>query len=113
MNTSARWFLSKDEQIQFIDLITKDLAPLRAKVGISQGELAHLIGISRQTYSAIESGKKVMSWSTYLSLLLFFDYNRATHRMIRSMSIFPVELVERINNGEAGPKADKADKTDI
>ena len=40
-----------------------------------------------------------MSWSVYLALVLFFDYNAATHQMIRNISAFPNELVDRFNNG--------------
>ena len=74
MSEYAKWEITKTQQMQFIDALTNELAPLRAKVGISQGELATLIGVSRQTYSAIESGKRKMSWNTYLSLILFYDY---------------------------------------
>lgn len=40
-----------------------------------------------------------MSWPVYLSLILFFDYNHGTHQMIRNISAFPEELVERFNGG--------------
>lgn len=97
MSNSSKWIVTKEEQQYFIDALAKELAPLRAKAGISQGDLANIIGVSRQTYSAIENGKKDMSWSTYLSLLLFFDYNYLTHQMIRKIDVFPQELVERFN----------------
>ena len=99
MSTSSKWSLSKEEQLKFIAALTEELAPLRAKLGISQGEIAYLVGISRQTYSLIECKKKTMSWSVYLALVLFFDYNAATHQMIRNISAFPNELVDRFNNG--------------
>jgi len=62
-------------------------------------ELANVIGISRQTYSAIERKVRKMSWSTYLSLVLFYDHNQKTHKMMRQLSIFPKELVARFNGG--------------
>jgi hypothetical protein len=40
-----------------------------------------------------------MSWSTYLSLILFFDHNQKTHKMLRALSLFPKELVTRFNDG--------------
>lgn len=58
-----------------------------------------LIGVSRQTYSAIERKVRKMAWSTYLSLVLFYDHNRKTHKLIRQLSIFPKELVIRFNDG--------------
>ena len=99
MSASSKWSLNKEEQQKFITALTEELAPLRAKVGISQEELAYLVGVSRQTYSSIECRKKTMSWSVYLSLVLFFDYNHATHQMIRNISAFPDELVARFNSG--------------
>ena len=99
MSTSSKWSLTKDEQAKFVAALTEELAPLRAKAGISQGELAYLIGISRQTYSLIECKKKPMSWSVYLALVLFFDYNATTHQMIRNISAFPDELIDRFNSG--------------
>lgn len=100
MSDSSKWEVTKYQQARFIDALTSELAPLRAKVGISQGDLAALIGVSRQTYSAIECGKRKMSWNTYLSLILFYDYNKDTHQMLRNMNAFPVELVRNFNNGE-------------
>ena len=58
-----------------------------------------MIGVSRQTYSAIERKIRKMSWSTYLSLVLFYDHNQKTYKMIRQLSIFPQKLVMRFNNG--------------
>lgn len=43
-----------------------ELLALRAKLGSSQAELAELIGVSRQTYSMIETQKKEMGWSIYV-----------------------------------------------
>ena len=99
MGISTRWLITADEKARFIAALTEELAPLRAKVGISQGELAYLTGISRQTYSAIEGKKKKMSWGIFLSLIHFFDYNHSTHQLIRTIGAFPDELVERFNNG--------------
>ena len=104
MNISSNWQLRHEEQQKFIRVLTDNLAPLRAKVGITQGDLAYLVGVSRQTYSAIENNKKTMSWNTYLSLILFFDYNQATHNMIRNISAFPDELIERFNGGRVFSK---------
>lgn len=100
MNENAKWEITKKQRLVFIKALTPELPSLRAKVGISQNELATLIGVSRQTYSSIECGKRLMSWSTYLSLILFFDYNNATHQMIRNIKAFPEDLVLNFNNGE-------------
>ena len=40
-----------------------------------------------------------MTWNIYLSLLLFFDYNLKTRQMLRSLGIFPQEIIARFNDG--------------
>lgn len=46
------------EQDISIDLLVEELPTLRAKIGLSQSEVDEIIGVSRQTYSAIETKKK-------------------------------------------------------
>lgn len=52
-----------------------ELPVLRARVRVSQEIIAEKIGISRQTYSGIETGKREMTWTTFLALLAFFQNN--------------------------------------
>lgn len=99
MEAESRWMLTDDEKASFIATLTPNLTMLRAKAEISQEELANLIGISRQTYSALERKVRRMSWSTYLSLVFFYDNNQKTHQMIRQLSIFPKELIIQFNDG--------------
>ena len=47
-----------DEQDRLIALLTDELPVLRARLKISQDELSRRIGISRQTYSLIETKKR-------------------------------------------------------
>ncbi len=99
METESKWLLTDEEKDGFIATLTPNLTVLRTKAEISQEELANLIGVSRQTYSAMERKVRKMAWSTYLSLVLFYDHNQKTHKMIRQLSIFPQELVIRFNDG--------------
>lgn len=99
MDAESKWFLTDEEKDSFIAMLTPNLTILRAKAEISQEELSNLIGVSRQTYNAIERKVRRMAWSTYLSLILFYDHNQKTHKMIRQLSIFPQKLVMRFNNG--------------
>ena len=84
--------LDEARKKELVDILAGDLIVLRAKSGVSQDELSKSIGISRQTYQAIETGKRRMTWRTYLALLLFFDYNALTHDMLRSLRVFPEEF---------------------
>lgn len=99
MEFESKWLLTDEEKDSFIATLTPNLTVLRTKAEISQEELANLIGVSRQTYSAIERKVRRMAWSTYLSLVLFYDHNQKTHKMIRQLSIFPQELIIRFNDG--------------
>ena len=65
---------------------------LRAAISISQGELAEYIGVSRQTYCALEQGKRDISWNTFLSLFLFFTTNEQTKSLLDTRKRF----IERV-----------------
>ncbi len=99
MENVSNWLLTNEEKDRLIEELTPELVPLRTKAEISQDELSNLVGISRQTYSAIERKYRKMSWSTYLSLIMFFDYNQKTHSLIRALGVFPHDIIKRFNNG--------------
>lgn len=65
-----------------VELLRKELPVLRAKARISQEDIAEKIGISRQTYSSIETGKREMSWTSFLALIAYFQNNESTKKMI-------------------------------
>ena len=82
---------------KLIDILTEELPSLRAKIGASQEELSDIIGISRPTYSAIETKKRKMSWNVFLSLLLCFTQNVKTAPVIEAIGAFPEELKTALN----------------
>lgn len=100
MESVSKGLLSDAEKDEFIATLTPNLPALRTQAEISQEELANVLGISRQTYSAIERKIRKMSWNTYLALILFFDHNKRTHKMLRMLSLFPKDLFNRFNDGD-------------
>lgn len=74
-----------DIRNKMIEILRNELPVLRAKARVSQGEIAEKIGISRQTYSSIETGKREMSWTTFLALLAYFQNNESTKQMVDSI----------------------------
>lgn len=80
-----------------IDILTEELPSLRAKIALTQEELCEIVGISRQTYSAIETKKRKMSWNVFLSLIMFFTHNDKTASVIEHIGAFPDELRETFN----------------
>ena len=97
---AAENIYSEIDKDKLIDILTEELPSLRAKIGVSQEELSDIVGISRPTYSAIETKKRKMSWSVFLSLLMCFTQNVKTAPVIEAIGAFPEELktVLNINN---------------
>ncbi len=77
---------------ELIEELKSVLPILRAAISISQGELAEYIGVSRQTYCALEQGKRDISWNTFLSLFLFFMTNEKTKALLNTR----VGFIERV-----------------
>lgn len=80
-----------------MEKLASELPTLRAKMGVSQADLGELIGVSRQTYSMIETQKKEMGWSAYLSLILVFSSNATTSALLEFCGAFPSELRNALN----------------
>ena len=88
-----KWVVDKEYKAQCVAALGKNLVPLRAKAAVTQEEIASIVGVSRQTYYAVETGKRTMSWNTYLSLILFFDTNADTHELLREVNAYPERLM--------------------
>ncbi|WP_350338031.1 helix-turn-helix domain-containing protein [Pauljensenia sp. UMB0895] len=69
--------------------MTEELPALRAKIGYTQDDLCDAVGISRQTYSSIETKKKTMSRNIFLSLIMFYSTNKKTSPILESIGAFP------------------------
>ena len=89
--------ISEEKKTELIEILTEELPVLRAKLAIMQEDLCRIVGISRQTYSSIETKKKKMSWNVFLSLIMFFTNNDKTVHVIDSIGAFPDELKESLN----------------
>lgn len=68
--------------------LTETLPVLRASIGISQDDIAKYIGVSRQTYCAMEQKKRMMSWNSFMSLVLFFYANDKSKKVLESKKKF-------------------------
>lgn len=69
-----------------------NLAMLRTKLGLTQVQLANLIGVSRHTIMQVENKKAKLSWNTFLSLLLVFIKNPETDKLLNILEIYTEEL---------------------
>lgn len=77
-----------------------ELPVLRARARASQEIIAEKIGISRQTYSGIETGKREMTWTTFLALLAFFQNNEQTRPMIDQLNGFNDSMTKVMESPE-------------
>lgn len=77
---------------ELIDKFIYELPILRAQIDMTQDEISEIVGLSRQTYSALETGKRKMTWSNFMALLFVFYYNPSTREAIDSGGFFPEEL---------------------
>lgn len=68
-----------------IELLRSELPVLRTKAKVSQEEIASKIGVSRQTFSSIETGKREMSWTVFLALIAFFQNTDSTRQMLDNL----------------------------
>ena len=91
--------LKKQVTEQFRD----ELPVLRAKARVSQETIADKIGVSRQTYNAIETGKREITWTTFLALLAFFQNNEQTRRMIELFDGFEEKMSTILNSPKQEP----------
>ena len=76
----------------YVRLMAQNLPVLRASLGLSQSELAQIIGSTRQTISAAESGARELSWSNFISLLHIFTQNQKTGQLLHTLQIYTPEL---------------------
>ena len=89
--------ISDVEREELIANLIDELPVLRLKTGLSQDDLAKMLGISRQTLSSIETKKGTMSWSLFLSLILIFHHNEVTRDYIKNAGLFLTKLIQSTN----------------
>lgn len=78
---------TNEKRLAQIALLTEELHVLRAMLRISQADLAREIGISRQTYSLVETGKQQMTWVTYMALIAYFGNIGKTRRTLIELGL--------------------------
>ncbi|MEE0913144.1 MAG: helix-turn-helix transcriptional regulator [Ruminococcus sp.] len=77
-----------NDKKQLINQLVNELPVLRAKLGASQADIADRIGISRQMLNSLETGKREMTWTTFVALIALFQNNEDTNNMLKNMDGF-------------------------
>jgi len=81
---------------KLIDQLVSEMPILRAKLGISQEELANKIGVTRQTLNSVESKKRDMTWPTYLAIFCFFSLNQLTASLLEYEGIWSSDIINEL-----------------
>jgi len=89
--------MTESTQQSLMRNMADNLPTLRKKLGVSQAELATMLGVSRSTIANIEN-KKQLTWNTFLSLILIFTKNHETDRLLTVLEIYTDELNALIKN---------------
>ena len=92
-----KYLVTDDYKTASIEILIDNLPSLRVRIRITQEELANILGVSRQIYYSLETGKRKMSWTIFLAIVFIFDSVRETSEMIRDLRIYPIDLFMRFN----------------
>ena len=94
VDVKEQWDISKERKQELIQQLTPVLKLLRVRADITQEKLANIIGLSRQTHSQIETGNKLMTWNTYLSLIFFYNSADETSKLLVALDVYPKEFMK-------------------
>lgn len=75
-----------------VTVLAKELPVLRKMAGLTQAELAGILGVSRQTITNIESGASRMKWPVFLAIMFVFNLDTSTSEYLKNLSIPYPEL---------------------
>ena len=90
--------MNEQQRNALINNMAENLPVLRKKLGMTQNELAGMVGVSRSTLASIEGKKRNMTWNMFLSLLLVFTKNKETDKLLSAMEIYTDEFNEFIKS---------------
>jgi DNA-binding XRE family transcriptional regulator len=78
--------------------LADNLPTLRAKLKMTQEELADRLNISRHTVIGIESKNRVMPWTTFLAIVFLFERFEETKLLLHVLKIYPVEYEDELHS---------------
>ena len=92
--------MTEIEKKVLMDNMTENLQMLRVRLGLSQNELASMIGISRHTIMNIENKKSELTWANFLALVLIFTKNESTNMLLNVLGIYTDEFNDFVKQHE-------------
>lgn len=90
--------LSEESKSNSIKNMSDNLVSLRTMLHLTQAQLAEIMGVTRQTLVLYETGKRVMTWNTFLSLMFIFTQKRETRELLNILNIYTDEMKDLYGN---------------
>lgn len=90
--------LSEESKKISIKRMSDNLVALRTMLHLTQAQLAEIMGVTRQTLVLYETGKRVMTWNTFLSLMFIFTQKRETRELLNILNIYTDDLKDLYDN---------------
>lgn len=90
--------LSEESKSKAVKNMSDNLVALRTMLHLTQAQLAEIMGVTRQTLVLYETGKRVMTWNTFLSLMFIFTQKRETRELLNILNIYTDEMKELYDN---------------
>lgn len=84
--------LSNEKKKELMNILAENLPVFRAKLAITQTDLASMIGVTKNTLTQIENKKREMTWVTFVALILLFHNIEKTKPLIDTFNLYPEEL---------------------
>lgn len=84
--------ISNEKKQELMTILADNLPVFRAKLSITQTDLASIIGLTKNTLTQIENKKREMTWVTFVALLFLFYNIKKTKPLIDTFNLYPEEL---------------------
>ena len=90
--------LSEESKSNSIKNMSDNLVALRTMLHLTQAQLAEIMGVTRQTLVLYETGKRVMTWNTFLSWIFISTQKRETRELLNILNIYTDEMKDLYGN---------------
>ncbi len=91
---------NEEKKQEYIDRMLDHIVALRTMLHMTQLEMASILGVGRQTLVSIETRKRPMTWSMFLSLMFVFSQRPETRPLLEIFGIYSDEMKAIYQRGE-------------